>query len=72
MPRYAYDCKDCGETFDVLHLSFSGAEEAEKAGIECPHCHKINTARNTVPSVSMRGGGFRRYGLWTYGGPGNY
>lgn len=68
MPRYAYDCSACEETFDVLHLSFSGAEEAEKLGIECPSCHKTNTKRNLNPHESMKGGGFRRYGLWTYGG----
>lgn len=70
MPRYAYVCK-CGNSFDVLHLSFSGADSAEKAGIECPKCGTTRTVRNTKPSESMTGGAFRRYGLWTYGGAGN-
>lgn len=70
MPRYAYNC-DCGNTFDVLHLSFSGADAAEKEGIACPKCGSVRTARSTKPSESMAGGAFRRYGLWTYGGSGN-
>lgn len=71
MPRYAYDCKSCGSTFDVLHLSFSGADQAEKEGIECPQCHVKDSTRNTNPHESMKGGGFNKYGLWTYGGAGN-
>lgn len=65
MPKYSYKC-ECGNVFDELHLSFSGAERAEKEGIVCPKCNTARTARNDNPAEAMRGGGFRKYGLWTY------
>lgn len=66
MPKYSYQCKKCKSTFDELHLSFSGAEAAEKAGIVCTNCGSKRTARNTNPGESMKGSGFRKYGLHTY------
>lgn len=70
MPRYAYAC-ECGNKFEVLYLSFSGADAAEKAGVECQKCNNPKTPRNPDPQEAYAGGGFRRYGLWTYGGAGN-
>lgn len=65
MPIYAYKCK-CGHTFDQLHTSFGAADRAEKEGIECPKCKSTKTSRNLVPGESMKGGGFNKYGIWTY------
>lgn len=66
MPIYAYKCK-CGHTFDQLHTSFGAADRAEKAGIECPKCKSTTkTSRNLEPKESMKGGGFNKYGIWTY------
>lgn len=68
MPRYAYQCSVCEETFDELFLSFSGAAEAEKEGLTCPKGCGKTAKRDTRPEKSMAGGAFRKYGLWTYGG----
>jgi len=70
MPRYAYAC-ECGHKFEMLHLSFSGAALAEAEGINCEKCGNKKVSRNPDPHESMKGGGFKRYGLWTYGGAGN-
>lgn len=64
MPVYSYKC-GCGNVFDELFLSFSSAESAEKKGITCPKCGK-NAKKNDDPKESMKGGGFKKYGLWTY------
>jgi DNA-directed RNA polymerase subunit RPC12/RpoP len=68
VPKYSYVC-GCGHSFDELHLSFGSAERAEAEGIKCPKCGSTKTTRDTM--ASMKGGGFRRYGLWTYDGKGN-
>jgi hypothetical protein len=65
MPVYNYKCK-CGHAFDEFHTSFGAAERAEADGIECPKCHKKPVLRNTLPGESMKGGAFRKYGLYTY------
>lgn len=70
MPRYSYTCKQCGKTFDELHTSFGAADRAEVAGIGCHGCGSTKTSRDRGVA-SMVGGGFRRYGLWTYDGKGN-
>lgn len=69
MPRYAYSCDGCGAKFDELHTSFGAAERAERDGVICTECGSRRTARDEI--ASMKGGAFRRWGLWTYDGNGN-
>lgn len=66
MPRYSYKCSKCKHVFDELHTSFGAADRAEAEGIACPTCHSKKTARNTDPHEAMKGGAFRKYGLYTY------
>lgn len=66
MPRYSYRCP-CGNVFDELFLSFSSADTAERdKTILCPQCQSRKVERNKDPNESMKGGAFRKYGLWTY------
>jgi predicted nucleic acid-binding Zn ribbon protein len=64
VPIYSYKCK-CGNVFDVFHTSFGAAAEAEADGVKCSKCAKP-AARNSTPDESMKGGAFRKYGLYTY------
>jgi predicted nucleic acid-binding Zn ribbon protein len=65
MPTYSYVC-ECGHVFDEFHTSFGAAGRAEKDGITCPKCSTTRTGRNPDPGESMKGGAFRKYGLYTY------
>lgn len=66
MPKYSYICEECENHFDELHTSFGAADRAEKEGVPCPKCESRKTARNKNPHESMKGGAFRKYGLYTY------
>lgn len=70
MPVYSYRCNACEHPFDEFHTSFRAADIAEKTGIPCPKCKRDDeVTRDEV--ASMKGGAFRKYGLWTYDGAGN-
>ena len=68
MPIYARDCEECGNEWDHLTLSFSGADEEEKEGVICPRCLSKKTGRTGDPNRAMANAsrGFNRYGLYTY------
>lgn len=54
MPTYAYACKDCGHTFDVVQ-SFT-----DDALTVCPECQGTLRKKFGAVGVSFKGSGFYR------------
>lgn len=42
MPSYDYQCKDCGERFNLFYKTYAAYDAAEKA---CPHCSSVALSR---------------------------
>lgn len=64
MPTFVYTCSN-GHTFDHLFTSISERRRLEvQKAVTCPECKSTEVTKDDV--ASMRGGGFSKYGLWTY------
>jgi putative FmdB family regulatory protein len=56
MPIFEYQCRECGETFEVVVLS-----QEDEREISCPHCGKARPERRLsgFATCASPGGGAR-------------
>ena len=49
MPIYEFDCKDCGDSFESLVMSFSRID-----GVTCPECKSENVQKK-ISTFAVKG-----------------